>query len=61
MERELNYIFSSDPVNGAFNVNALGSAFSIQLYEPITIPMSAKYCVVGVQGANIWNTVHKHL
>ena len=57
MERELNYIFSSDPANGAFNVNVLGSAFSIQLYEPITIPMSAKYCVVGVQGANIWNTV----
>ena len=56
-QRQINYIFSSDPANGAFNVTPQGSSFSVQLYEPILIPMSSTYCVVGVQGANIWNTV----
>jgi len=56
-QRQINYIFSSDPANGAFPVTPQGSSFSVQLYEPILIPMSSTYCVVGVQGANIWNTV----
>ena len=54
LEKELSYIFSSDPANGAKNVSADGSSFSVQLNEPIMIPAEAISATLEVQSANIW-------
>ena len=56
IEKQISYIFSSNPANGAKNISADGSEFTVTLYDPIAIPAHAKYCTVEVQGANIWYT-----
>lgn len=57
LEKKLTYIFSSNPENGATNVSADGSRFTVNLYEPIAIPAHAEYCTMEVLSAQIWNTI----
>jgi hypothetical protein len=54
--REISYLFSSAVENGAENVSADGSKFSIVLSTPIQIPKASMYCYLSVTQANIWNT-----
>jgi hypothetical protein len=57
IEKQLSFIFSSNPNNGAQNVSADGSSFSVQLNSPISIPSEAVYSTIEVQSANIWWSV----
>ena len=56
LKREMTYIFSSDPTNGAFARSANGDQFSVNLYNPIQVPRNCKYCTVQVLSANVWYT-----
>jgi len=51
-----SFIVSSDPANGALNLSADGSTFSVQLNNPIAIPHDAKNCTLEVVQASIWYT-----
>lgn len=55
--REMSYIFSSDPANGAQNVSENGSRFSVQLNRPIRVPRTAKAVTLEVTDAAIWWTI----
>jgi hypothetical protein len=57
LEKQLSYIFSSNPDNGAINVSADGSSFSVQLNQPIAIPAEAIHATLEVQSANVWWTI----
>jgi hypothetical protein len=57
IEKQLSYVFSSDPLNGANNVSADGDRFSVQLFQPIKIPADAVNCSLKLTRATIWNTV----
>ena len=52
---EKSFFFSSDATNGALNKSPDGSAFTVQLNSPISIPEKAIYCTLEVQSATIWN------
>jgi hypothetical protein len=54
LEKQLSYIFSSNPANGAINPSADGSSFDVQLNQPVAIPAEAVNCTLEVQSANIW-------
>jgi hypothetical protein len=54
IEKQLSYIFSSNPANGARNVSADGSQFSVQLDAPIAIPAEAISATLECQSAQIW-------
>jgi hypothetical protein len=56
LKREMTYIFSSDPTNGAFARSANGDQFSVNLYNPIQVPRNCKYCTIQVLSANVWYT-----
>ena len=47
MERQVNSIFSSDPANGAFNINPLGSTFSVQLYDAMDSKCAKQWHFLG--------------
>jgi hypothetical protein len=57
IEKQLSYIFSSDPSNGAQNVSPDGSSFSVQLNQPVAIPAEAIYATLEVQSATVWWTI----
>jgi hypothetical protein len=57
LEKQLSYIFSSNPDNGAINVSPDGSTFSVQLNQPIAIPAEAIHATLEVQSANVWWTI----
>lgn len=51
---ETSYTFSSSPENGALNINANGSAFTVDMSRfPIAIPESARTCTIRTIGASI--------
>jgi len=54
--REMSFLFSSDPANGALNVSQLGSRFTVQLDNPIALGNNAKAPTIEVQQASIWYT-----
>lgn len=54
-EKLQSYVFSSNPSQGALNISADGSAFSVYLDTPITIPQGVIDCNIDVIGASIWN------
>ena len=54
IEKQLSYIFSSNPANGARNVSVDGSQFSVQLDEPISIPAEAISATLECQSSQIW-------
>lgn len=54
---EINFIVSSDPDNGAKNVNALGNRFEVVLDEPILVPQQAENITVSMEEATVWWTV----
>lgn len=56
LKREMTYIFSSDPKNGAFARSVNGDQFSINLYNPIQVPRNCKYCTIQLLSANVWYT-----
>jgi hypothetical protein len=57
LEKQLSFIFSSNPNNGAQSVSADGSSFSVQLNNTIALPAEAIYATLEVQSANIWWSV----
>jgi len=57
IKRKLNYLFSSDTITGAQNVNDDGNQFSVQLDRPIHIPHGVEYATLEITSARIWNTV----
>jgi hypothetical protein len=50
------YFFTSDTTAGALNVSADGSAFSVQLSDPLYLPPSVVGAEVGIISASVWNT-----
>lgn len=54
LQKEYAYFFSSDVENGAQNVSADGSSFSIQLDRPIDLPKCLD-ATLEVTTASIWN------
>lgn len=54
---EISLLVSSDPSQGAVNVNPQGNAFEIQLDEEIAIPKDALNVHVSVEEATVWWTV----
>jgi hypothetical protein len=57
LKLDVPFLLDSDVSNGAENVTADGSRFSVSLDDPIKIPSDAKSCLVSVQESTIWNTV----
>jgi hypothetical protein len=57
IEKQLSYVFSSDPLNGAKNISNDGDRFSVQLYQPIMIPAESLNCSLKLTRATVWNTV----
>lgn len=51
---EISLLVSSDPSQGAINVNQGGNAFEIQLDDPIDIPKDALNVSVRVEEATVW-------
>jgi len=54
IEKKLSYIFSSDPTKGAYAISPDGSAFSVNLNYPLSVPRLAKYCTIELHSASIW-------
>lgn len=52
-----SYLFSSDPENGALNVNNNGSTFDVSLNSPIQVPRDAHGATIEVVSSHIWYTV----
>ena len=52
--QEISLLVSSDPSQGATNVNPAGNAFEIQLDQSIEIPKDALNVNVSVEEATIW-------
>jgi hypothetical protein len=57
IEKQISYVFSSDPANGARNLSKDGDRFSVQLDRPIMIPADSVNCSLKLTGAIIQNTV----
>jgi len=53
-KKDITLIFSSNPVNGALNLTPNGDRYNTVLYNPISVPRSAKYCIMQVIQSNIW-------
>lgn len=56
LEKNLSYIFNSDPISGSENLSSDGSSFQVTLNLPISIPKNAVDATAGVLQASIWNT-----
>lgn len=56
LEKQINYLFNSDPSSGSQNLSADGSTFQVSLNAPIAIPKGAVDAQAGVIQAAIWNT-----
>lgn len=56
IEKQVSFIFNSDPASGAQNVSADGSVFQVTLNQPLQIPRSAIDATAGVVQAAIWNS-----
>lgn len=52
--REMSYLVSSAPENGALNITQLGSRFSVQLDNPISLPANATNATIEASQASIW-------
>lgn len=52
----MHYIFSSNPLEGAKDLDAIGSSFSVQFDEPILIPNEAANVSLSCEETAIWNT-----
>lgn len=57
VHKELSYFFSSSVKNGALNVSGNGDRFSVQLNNPIALPIEAIHATLEVVSATIWNNV----
>ena len=53
-KKDITLIFSSNPVNGALNLTPNGDRYNTVLYNSISVPRSAKYCIMQVIQSNIW-------
>lgn len=51
---EVNLLVSSNPANGAKNVSADGSSFSVQFQDPLVIPKNARAITISVEESTIW-------
>ena len=60
--RQFSMVFSSDTTTGAYNVSAgnlnAGSEFSVNLPQPISIPVKAKSCEISVSEFIGWWTMY---
>lgn len=54
VEYSQTHIFSSNPANGAQNVNQDQNEFDVYLNEPISIPRNAINCTLEVVKAQVW-------
>ena len=57
LQKEVNFIVSSDPINGAINISSDGSSFGVALDQPLVIPDNAENITLQVYTATIWWTV----
>lgn len=56
VNKEINFIVTSDPNNGAINVTSDGARFDVLLETPFHIPVNASNVTLEVQAATIWWT-----
>ncbi len=56
IQKEISFIVSSDPLNGAINLTNDGSRFKVQFEDPLIIPREATNLSVSVEEAIIWWT-----
>jgi hypothetical protein len=54
MEYSYPLLVSSNPNNGAVNVNELGSRFDLYFDTPYQVPKNAKRCFLNVEAASVW-------
>lgn len=54
MQKEVSFIVSSDPINGAQNISADGSQFDVYFPTPLIIPQKAENLQVTVESGDIW-------
>ena len=52
--QEISMLLTSDPTQGASNVSADGSQFSVQLEEAISIPRDAMNITISAEESTIW-------
>lgn len=56
LQKNVSFIFNSDPAAGAQNVSADGSSFQVTLNSPLKIPKDAINVQMGLIQSSIWNT-----
>ena len=56
INKSASFFFSSDPINGAKNVSADGSQFTVVLNTPLCLPRGSMAATLSVSQATIWNT-----
>jgi hypothetical protein len=54
LDKEISMIVTSDPNQGAKNIDSSGSSFEITLEEPLTIPSNAQGITISVDSSTIW-------
>lgn len=54
MRRSINFLVSSDPENGAIQISADGSQFTVQLENVFEIPPQAREASLEVMNATVW-------
>jgi len=58
LKRSISFVISSDPKNGAINVNSpLKNRFELQLEEGLKIPSNAENCELSVVESTVWWSV----
>lgn len=57
IKRSISFIASSDPKNGATNINSLKNRFELELQRGIAIPANAENCELSVEEATVWWSV----
>lgn len=53
IEYSIPLLASSDPINGASQIDKKGSRFTVVYSRPIIVPSKAKYCWITVEGSTI--------
>jgi len=54
IERKATFLFSSNPSDGAQNIQSNGSVFTVNLQYPINLPHSTQYATLEVSRARVW-------
>lgn len=57
IKRSISFIASSDPKNGAININSTKNRFEVELQEGLKIPSNAENCQLSVEESTVWWSV----